>query len=75
MMLQTMDHSPMPTMNTFHQTMTQPRSKGFIDFDLQLKRPAFPLGKAHEHRFQYLNHFPTPISKNKHTPSMQFEKY
>ena len=39
------------TMNTFHQTMTQPRSTGFIDFDKQTKRAPFPVHKAHEHRF------------------------
>ena len=54
--------------------MTQPRSTGFIDFDLQTKRPAFPVNKAHEHRFQYLNHFPTPISKAKHVPQWDFKK-
>ena len=54
--------------------MTQPRSTGFIDFDLQTKRPAFPVHKAHEHRFQYLNHFPQPLSMAKHVPQMNFTK-
>lgn len=67
------DSAPMNTINTFHQTMLQPRSTGFIDFNLQTKRPAFPINKAHEHRFQYLNHFPETLSTAKHVPRLNFK--
>ena len=62
------------TISTYHNSMIQPRSKGFIDFGLQTKRPNFPTHRAHEHRFQYLNHMPTPLSANKHVPQWDFSK-
>ena len=68
------DFGQLSSMNTFHQTMLQPRSTGFIDFDLQTKRPDLTVHKAHEHRFQYLNHFPDPLSTTKHVPMVSFKK-
>ena len=37
--------------SSFHHTLRYPRSTGFVDFKLQQDRPAFPVNKAHEHRF------------------------
>ena len=56
------DGGKFTSMNTYHMSITQKRSTGFIDFNLQMKRPSFPVNHAHEHRFQYLDPFPKPLT-------------
>ena len=60
--------------SSFTHDIRYPRSTGFIDFNLQMKRPAFTINKAHEHRFQYIDHFPDPHSGVKSVPKTNFKK-
>ena len=56
---------------------TQPnleRTTGFICFDLQTKRPEFPESKAHEQRFDNLDHFPKALSSTKQVQQVYFNK-
>lgn len=60
--------------SSFTNTINYPRSTGFIDFDMQTKRPAFPTNKAHEHRFQNLEHFPPTLSATRRVQQTSFRE-
>ncbi|CDW89917.1 UNKNOWN [Stylonychia lemnae] len=50
------------------------KTKGFINFGLQMSRPDISGANAHEKRFVPFDVFPNSYSKTKHSPSVQFEK-
>lgn len=52
----------------------QHKTRGFVDFDLQLFRPGLTTLNAHEKRFDPYNHFPANISSNKPVPQVDFAK-
>ena len=58
------------------QTMTtrHNKQKGSVKFNQQTNRPGFPTNQLSEHRFQYVNHFPTARSNSKPIPSTMFHQ-
>ena len=50
------------------------KTRGFVDFDLQLFRPGPTTFSAHEKRFNPYNYFPMNISSNKPIPQVDFDK-
>jgi hypothetical protein len=53
----------------------QRKTKGFVDFDLQLFRPdASGSAAAHEKRFEPYNYFPASLSNNRPVPKVDFAK-
>ena len=55
--------------NSYMSPALQKKTRGFVDFDLQLFRPDGTSGvKAHEKRFEAYNYFPDNLSNNKPIP-------
>ena len=48
------------------------RTKGFVDFDLQMTRPEIPASNAHDLRFEPYNYFPPHYSSTQHTRLVNF---
>ena len=51
--------------STFQSPSDQRKTKGFVDFDLQLFRPQPQKSNAHEKRFEPYNYFPKTNTDNK----------
>lgn len=60
--------------SSFISPALQKKTKGFVDFDLQLFRPAGQGVGAHEKRFEPYNLFPNSLSTTKKVQSVDFNK-
>lgn len=59
---------------SFQSPALQKKTKGFIDFDLQMFRPEISMSNAHEKRFDPYNYFPNNLSNNKPVRQIDFDK-
>ena len=60
--------------SSFLSPAQQKKTRGFVDFDLQLFRPGLSTLNAHEKRFDPYNYFPANLSCNKPIPNVHIEK-
>ena len=50
------------------------KTKGFVNFDMQLFRPDIKKANCHEKRLEAYNYFPRNLSSNKPVPMVDFKK-
>ena len=68
------DYNALAT-TSFMAPAQQKKTRGFVEFDLQLFRPEGSTGaNAHEKRFEPYNYFPQNISNNKPVPNVHMEQ-
>jgi hypothetical protein len=61
--------------SSFMAPAIQRKTRGFVDFDLQVFRPdAAGTANAHEKRFEAYNYFPKNISSNRPVPNVHMTK-
>ena len=60
--------------STFLSPALLRKTRGFVDFGLQINRPTIDMPKAHDRRFDSFNNFPKILSNNKPVRNINFER-
>ena len=60
--------------STFMSPALLRKTRGFVDFDLQMKRPMIEMPKAHDRRFDSFNNFPRILSDHKPVRNIDFDR-
>lgn len=60
--------------STFISPAQQKKTRGFVDFDLQTKRPLLKMPKAHDRRFDTIQIIPKIHSEYKPIQQIDFDK-